>query len=308
MLATAVRSWFGRTPTTTTTSATTPVVASHAPAPELPAPELPALAQPPPKTPWPPARLAVTDRLWGQGFNFPGGEAEGLRLTRSLGLSPANSLLLVGGGGGGAACAVAREFGAWVAAREKDAELVTAARGLITDSQLGRKVSMELWQPDQPDFEERKYHHCVAFEPLAGQQVEPILDGLARTLKPTGLLVMTDLVAARPLDPADRQVARWAKLERRDPEGLMEPVAVTRLLGRVNLDVRIAEDVSDRHLEQVIEGWRVLLRDLAAHRPDPVTAAYLVAEAELWLLRARLIRQGRLRLMRWQAISKARPL
>ncbi|MFL5253632.1 MAG: hypothetical protein ACJ8AI_12185 [Rhodopila sp.] len=105
MLATAVRSWFGRTPATTTTSATTPVVASHAPAPELPA-----LAQPPPKTPWPPARLAVTDRLWGQGFNFPGGEPEGLRLTRSLGLSPANSLLL--GGGGGAACAVAREFGA----------------------------------------------------------------------------------------------------------------------------------------------------------------------------------------------------
>jgi hypothetical protein len=58
----------------------------------------------------------------------------------------------------------------------------------------------------------------------------------------------------------------------------------------------------------VIEGWRTLVRDLAIHRPDPAAAAYLVAEAELWLLRARLIRQGRLRLMRWQAISKAQSL
>jgi hypothetical protein len=250
----------------------------------------------------------VTDRLWGEGFSFPGGEVEGLRLTRSLGLSPATSLPLVGGGGGGAACAVAREFGAWVAAREKDAELVTAAQGLITQSQLGRKVSMALWEPDQPVFEVRKYHHCVAFEPLAGPHVEPILDGPARTLKPAGQLVMMDLVATAPLDPADRQVARWAKLERRDPAWLIAPAAVTRLLGRVQLDVRIAEDVSDRHLEQVVEGWRALVHDLPVRRPNPVAAAYLVAEAELWLLRARLIKEGRLRMMRWQAISQARPL
>jgi hypothetical protein len=297
MLSSAVKSWFGRTPPATDAK---PVAAPPAPAPEPP------VQAPVPKTPWPPARLAVADRLWGEGFGFPGGEAEGLRLTRSLGLSPATSLLLVGGGGGGAACAVAREFGAWVAAHEKDAELVTAGKGLITRSQLGRKVSMAQWEPDQPAFEVRKYHHCVAFEPLAGQHVELILDGLARTLKPAGQLVMTDLVASAPLDPADRQVARWAKLERRDPGRLMPPAAVTRLLGRVHLDVRIAEDVSERHVEQMVEGWRALVRDLAVHRPDPVAAAWLVAEAELWLLRARLIREGRLRLMRWQAISQAR--
>jgi cyclopropane fatty-acyl-phospholipid synthase-like methyltransferase len=299
MLSSAVKSWFGRTPAT---PVTLPVVAKPAPVPQPP------MVVPPPRTPWPAARLAVTDRLWGPGFGFPGGEVEGLRLTRSLGLSPATSLLLVGGGGGGAACAMAREFGAWVAAREKDAELVTAAQGLITQSQLGRKVSMALWEPDQPVFEVRKYHHCVAFEPLAGQHVEPILDGLARTLKPAGQLVMMDLAAAAPLDPADRRVARWAKLERRDPARLIAPDAVTGLLGRVHLDVRIAEDVSDRHLEQVVEGWRALLHDLPARRPDPVAAAYLVAEAELWLLRVRLIKEGRLRMMRWQAISQARPV
>ncbi|PPQ34570.1 hypothetical protein [Rhodopila globiformis] len=305
MLSSAVKSWFGRA---SPTAAAKPVAAPPAPAPEpqVQAPAPHTSPKTPPGTPWPSARLAVADRLWGEGFSFPGGEVEGLRLTRSLGLSPATSLLLVGGGGGGAACAVARAFGAWVAAHEKDTELVTAGKGLITRVELGRKVSMALWEPDQPAFEVRKYHHCVAFEPLAGQHVELVLDGLARTLKPAGQLVMTDLVAAAPLDPADRQVARWAKLERRDPGQLMPPAAVTRLLGRAHLDVRIAEDVSERHVELVVEGWRALVRDLVTHRPDPVTAAWLVAEAELWLLRTRLIRQGRLRLMRWQAISKAR--
>src|ERR1700759_5110648 len=142
MLSSAVKSWFGRMPAmkpVAAPSAATSVVAAT--------PEPRAKAPPARTTSWTAARLAVTDRLWGEGFSFPGGEAEGLRLARSLGLSPATSLLLVGGGGGAAACAVAREFGAWVAAREKDADLVTAAQGLITRSQLGRKVSMALWQP-----------------------------------------------------------------------------------------------------------------------------------------------------------------
>jgi hypothetical protein len=78
---------------------------------------------------------------------------------------------------------------------------------------------------------------------------------------------------------------------------------VTRLLNHVHLDVRIAEDMSERHLEQTMEGWRALVRDMHDRRPDRAGAAYLVAEAELWLLRWRLVKDERLRMMRWQAIS-----
>jgi hypothetical protein len=134
MLATAVRSWFGHTPATPAKPATPPVAAPPPPAPEPLAP-----VRSLPKTPWPAARLAVTDRLWGQGFNFPGGEVEGLRLTRSLGLSPATSLLLVGGGGG-AACAVAREFGARVAARER-----ACLAGFTSTSASPRMSPIGIW-------------------------------------------------------------------------------------------------------------------------------------------------------------------
>ncbi len=50
---------------------------------------------------WPSARIGVAEALWGQGFLFPGGGAEVLRLTAPLGLSAASSLLLIGAGSGG---------------------------------------------------------------------------------------------------------------------------------------------------------------------------------------------------------------
>nr|WP_294519569.1 hypothetical protein [uncultured Rhodopila sp.] len=292
MLASAFASWFGRS------HAAPRAVAAPAPVADAPA------AEAAPRTPWPRERIALADALWGEGFGLPGGEVEALRLTRTLGPSPAHSLLLVGGGPGGAACAITREFGAWVAALENEPELVDAAHALIARSELGRKVGIGLWQPDKPVFETRKYHHCVAMEPLIGVEAEPILDGLARALKPSGQLVITDLVAEEKLDAAHPALARWAALERRDPAGLQPSAAVTRILGRVGMDVRVAEDISERHIAQVLQGWQAVVRDLRGARPDPAKAARLVAEAERWLLRWRLVKEGRLRMMRWHAISR----
>jgi hypothetical protein len=248
--------------------------------------------------------MALADSLWGEGFGFPGGEAEVLRLTRSLGPTAAHSLLLVGGGAGGAACAITQAFGAWVAAMETEPELVAAGQRLIAGTGLGRKVSIGLWQPNEPVFETRKYHCCAALEPLIGAQPEPILDALAGALKPAGQLVMTELVAEQALDPAEPGVARWAVLERRNLACVVAPVAVSRMLGRAGMDVRIAEDLSDRHVEQMVRGWRKRVRDLSGTHPDRASAAQLVAEAERWLLRWRLMKDGRLRMMRWHAISR----
>ena len=134
--------------------------------------------------------------------------------------------------------------------------------------------------------------------------IDLLLDGLARALRPGGQLVLIELTATTPLNPADPAVSRWSALEKRDPANMVSGVSVTRMLGRVGLDVRISEDISDRHMEHAMLGWRIMLRDLRDQKPTPHEALQLVAEAELWLLRRRLIRDGRLRMMRWQAISR----
>lgn len=291
MLSAAVRLMFGRPPP--------PVV----PEPSVTlAPAKP--AEPTVFGDWPAGRIALTNRLWGNGFIVPGGEAEILRLVRPLGAASASSLLLVGVGAGGPAAAITRNFGAWVTGVDNDASLLAAARSIIGKAQLMKKIRIDGWNPEDPAFAPQSHHHCLALEPLHGARPEPILDGLARALRPGGQLVMTELTADQPLNLNDPVVARWAALERRDPNGLVPGIAITRMLGRVGLDVRIAEDISARHLEQAMLGWRVLLRDLQGTKPPKQEAAQMVAEAELWLLRRRLMRAGQLRLMRWHAISR----
>ncbi|MDR3531123.1 MAG: class I SAM-dependent methyltransferase [Rhodopila sp.] len=303
MLSSAVRSLFGRSSRRPPAKALTALAAETSvtrTAATLTAAESPI------RSDWPAARLALADQLWGPGFIFPGGEIETLRLARPLGVSAAASLLLVGVGSGGPASAVARNLGTWVTGMDVDPGLLAAARSLIARSHLGKKVSIKAWDPDHPVFDAKSHHHCLALEPLHGVQPEPILDGLARALKPGGQLVLTELAAETPLNPHDPTVSRWGALERRDPAHVLPPVTVTRMLGRVGLDVRIAEDISHRHLEHAMLGWRVLMRDLRDRKPTRQEAARLVAEAELWLLRRRLVREGRLKMMRWHAISRAR--
>jgi SAM-dependent methyltransferase len=257
-----------------------------------------------PPSDWPAARLALTDQLWGPGFVTPGGETETMRLVRSLQLSSAGTLLLVGTGAGGAVSVVVRNTGAYVNGVETDLSLVAAAQSLAKRANLGRKATIKPWNPLKPDFAPKSHNHVLALNPLHGAPAEPVLTNLAEAVRPGGHLVMTELTAPAPLDPADKTVRRWAKLEKRDPEALAPAAALTRILKRIGLDVRIAEDTTQRELEQAMLGWRALVRDLGDNKPSPVTAAFLVAEAELWLLRCKLMQEGKLKTMRWHAIKR----
>jgi 2-polyprenyl-3-methyl-5-hydroxy-6-metoxy-1,4-benzoquinol methylase len=309
MLPAAVQSWFKRTPSLSSARANNALPSDGRASGSAEADQAneqigPRNAGPP--NPWPPDRLAVTNRLWGDGFTLPGGEIETMRLAHPLGLSSAASLLLVGVGGGGPASCIARNLGAWVTGLEVEPALVEQAHALIKSAALGKKATVETWNPHNPDFPARRYHHCLAIEPLrCGGEAAQILDSLAQTLKIGGQLVMTELVAEAQLLSDDRQVTRWAALETRSLSAIQSPNAIRRMLARVGFDVRVAEDVSDRHIENALIGWRVAVRELRRSKPPPLLAAHLVAEAEIWLLRVKLLRQQRLRMMRWHAINTA---
>jgi hypothetical protein len=253
---------------------------------------------------WPAARLAMAHLLWGDGYIFPGGEIETLRLARPIVAAAGTGLLLVGTGSGGPACALARNLGTWVTGLESDPNLRLASLDLIADANLDKKIKINTWDPKNPDFTPRSHHNCLALEPLLDSQPEPILDGLTQALKPGGHLILTELAAAEAFNPADPVVKRWAVVERRDPSEIQAAIAVTRMLGRIGLNVRGVEDISARHTEHAMLGWRILLRDLRKNAPTSGQAAHLVAEAERWMLRRRLLRDGQLQMVRWHATSR----
>jgi cyclopropane fatty-acyl-phospholipid synthase-like methyltransferase len=265
-----------------------------APEPDIPKP--PAL--------WHPERLALTDALWGDGFQFPGGELETLRLARPLGLSAAASLLLLGCGSGGPACSIAAQLGVWVTGFEADPELAAAAGERSIRSGLGRRAQVEPWDPLAPELGRGYFHHGLAFEPLRDASPEPVLSAVAAALKPGGQLTLVETIADKPLDPLDSAVAAWARVDARDPALLQSQAAITRMLGRLGFEVRIVEDISARYAQQAMLGWRRVVHGLENARPSPRQAGVLVAEAELWLLRLRLFQASLLRRVRWHAIGR----
>jgi cyclopropane fatty-acyl-phospholipid synthase-like methyltransferase len=296
MLLERVQSWFGGG----VAVAEPPRAAAPASQPEPPRP-------PEREAAWPPERVAVAEQLWGEGFLFPGGAEETLRLAKPLGLSSAASLLLIGAGAGGPPCTLAAQLGVWVTGFEADPDLAALAQERAVRARLGRRAQVEMWYPSAPAFRARAFHHGLALEPLRGGKAEPVLAALTAALKPGGQFVMLELVADEPLDPADPAAGHWARLERRSLE-LPSETSVTRMLGRLGYEVRVAEDMTQRHMHLAVLGWRQAVRAMAETKPTAAEAARLVAEAEIWLLRLRLMRERKLRLLRWHAIGPRREL
>ncbi len=309
MLTPSMRNWFGRSSKSTVQMLLEPALSI--PTEAGPTARIPPTfgsgpvpgAEPIQQQRWSSGRLKITDALWGDGYLIPGGEIELLRLAKPLGLSAAASLLLLGAGSGGAACSLVTALGVWVNGFEADADLVDASTEHVARANMTKRARIDRWDPAQPSFARHYYHHALVLEPLLGHPPEGVMASISEALKPGGQLMMTELVADAPLSPTDALVAQWARLEGRDPKALPTEIAITRVLGRQGYDVRIVEDVSQRFMHQGIMGWRRMVRALQDDKPDRQKARLVVHEAEIWLIKLRLFREGRLRLVRWHAIG-----
>jgi len=244
-------------------------------------------------------RADWADRLWEEGFTLPGGEAEIQRLSGLLPLSPATTLLLLGQDAGGAARAIAGQLGAWIAAHPNDALL--AGRMAARLKPLGRRVAVQGWNPAQPVFRARYHHHALALEAL---RVCPdparLLPAIATALKPGAQFVLLDIAQFGEAVPGPA-LRRWMELEGR----LAPPptrAAVESALAASGFRLHVTEDAGTRHCAAAMEAWSRLIGSLRGQaRPGPAAAAALVAEAEAWLLRQRLLAGGGLGLFRWHA-------
>lgn len=253
---------------------------------------------------WNRDRIALADSLWGDGFIFPAGEQETLRLANPLALTEASSLLLVGAGAGGPACCIAAQLGAWVTAFEADPDLAAVAMDRSKRSGLGKRAAIKTWDPDVPNFSRRSFHNALCLEAFRGSAPGPVLVAIFQALRPNGELMLVDLVANETLDPLDDAVTAWSRLEGRAPV-VPTQQAIAAALGSLGFDVRVTEDISLRHMQQALAGWHNVIRGMRTTKPSRAMAAVLVREAELWLRRISLIRANRIRLVRWDAIRSA---
>ncbi len=230
-------------------------------------------------------RLAVSDVLWGEGFLWPGGEAEIMRLVAPLGLSAAHSLLFVGCGAGGPARVISGSLGVWVSGFEADGKLAAIATRRLQRCgiPLAKRATIGTWRPEAAAFPARGFHHGVLLDVLDSGDPVTILAAAIQAVKPGGQVIVVQTLAGTRGDALGR--------------------TIPQILEAHGCDVRIVEDESARHARLVLQGWRAMLRQIRGERPGAAEAASLVEEAARWLYRLRDIREGRLRVVRWVAIA-----
>ncbi len=244
------------------------------------------------------SRLAWADRLWGEGCLLPGGMAEIQRLSGLLPLSPATTVLLLGRDAGGAAGSLIAQRGAWVAVHQRDPVLRERMAARLRP--YGRRAAVLPWDPACPAFRAGYHHHALALEALDGADPAALSMALAAALKPGAQLVMLEVVQGEHPGPA-ALLERWMALEGRavPPRRRLAEAA----LQRAGFQLHVAEDTAPRHAAAIIESWSRMIAGLreAGAPALRVGAAGLVAEAELWLLRHRLMTSGALGFLRWHA-------
>lgn len=260
-----------------------------------------------PASVWNEDRLAIEEELWGADYLTPGGAAEVLRFAVPLGLSQASSLLLLGAGMGGPALTLANDLGVWTAGFEADPILAALATKRIqrVGGALAKRASVGRWDRQAPAFRANFYHHALMLDAIRDAVPEQVVSSVAEALKPHGQVVLVETVAEEPLAQDDKAVLAWCGLEGRRPV-LPMPSAITRVLGRLGYDIRVEEDISARHMKLAVLGWKSVLRAMKGQKPDRARAAAIVHEAEMWTRRIRLMHDGRIRLMRWHAIHRAK--
>lgn len=275
-----------------------PQNAAAAQAPEPPTvPDLPGA--------WTPARLRFVSALWGEGFTGPGGAEEALRLSKPLGLQSSHSLLNIGAGLGGAARAITGASGAWVSAYEQNADLAQAGEALSKKAQLEKKAEVKPLDTSNPRFRPNYYHHALVQEALwTIEDKDAMVAALVAAVKPTGQIVITDLTTGpTPFLPDDETARVWMKFDR-SPVHLITADEETQLFARHGLDIRVAEEISTRHVQQAVASWQGIIEVIASEIPTRAQALTVIQEALLWRNRLALLRSGRLKLLRWHAIRR----
>ena len=240
----------------------------------------------------PDARLDAMQMIFGEGFTGPGGAAAAVRLVEGLGLNASSNVLEIGAGLGGTTRAIAGHSGAYVTGLEFDPDMARQACIQARRHQLAKKASVEALDPRTLSLRESRYRAVVVrhvLHRIAARRA--FLLALAKSLQTGGRMVIYDVFLAPGSDP--RAYTDWfgglpAEVFAPDVDELAAEVK------SIGLEISAVQDLTERYCADLLEAWRGVPRTLAASRPPEVVAARIVAEAETWSRRLRLLEAGAL--------------
>ena len=259
-------------------------------APEAPA-ETPTIER------WTPRRQQVVQRLFGDGFNQPGGEELMKTLTQPLGLNPNMSVTELGCGLGGMTRMMARD-GMWVDAYEPDADLALSATEIARSQGLRQRTNIKNMALDDLSLKRKSVDIVLSKEGLMSvQDKRLLLAKLRAAMKPGGQLMLTGFLLTGPTDSRVYEV--WWEREPVKPH-LLTPEALQAELESLNFVICYIEDVSHELKEAVINAFSGYDRDLKllGKNINENEREWVISEGEHWAIRISAMDANIIRLYR----------
>jgi SAM-dependent methyltransferase len=242
---------------------------------------------------WDATRIAVVQKVWGQGFVGPGGKQAVLGLVEPLGLKRGMRVLDLGAGLGGAARVLARQYGAEVVGLEADPRLARAGMALSTRAFLTKRAPIHsLAQKDEvlaPAAFDRILSRDVLFAVRDKARLLAVAEAL---LAKGGRMLLVDYVVSAPSRQAPA-VEAWMAAEpaRATPWSIEDYIEA---LTGPGLNLRIG-DMTEETRKAINGAWAGYLATRRRPALDDEAARSLLAEAKLWARRAKLLKTGELR-------------
>jgi SAM-dependent methyltransferase len=196
--------------------------------------------------------------IYGPGNVIPGDEGYFKELMSPVGLTPEMTLLDLNAGMGGAGIAIAKASKNYVAAFERNPDLVKAGVAFLRKQKAGRYVRLDSYDP--ADFALRPgFYDCVMARELVSTLAdkEAFLQTVSLGLKSFGQIVITDFV--RGDAPAgDPSLAGWAAVQEHKP--LLWPAErYAASLTRLGCNVLVTMDKTDVYRSLLLRSWRNFL-------------------------------------------------
>jgi len=248
---------------------------------------------------WSATRIEVAERLWGTGFNTPGGHDHIPYLVKPLGLNPAMSVLDLSAGLGGTSRVMAGKYGCWVTGLEASPLLAKEGMQRSIKEGLEKKAVIEAYDPERFSYPKRVDAIVYKEGLFTVRDKEQLFDGMELTLKPRGQVLLTDYI----LGPqGNRQaIAGWAEKEPQEPN-LWSLEHMQNAFAQRNLDLRIHEDITDTHRHLILSAIQAFVAVLEQYALAPQTKLAVMEEIELWARRVAAMEAG-LRCYRFYALK-----
>lgn len=254
---------------------------------------------------WDKKRLETAQLIWGEGYCGPGGPEYVTSMSKLLGMSSKMSVAVIGAGLGGPSRVLANEFGAWITGYEESEELAKKGMELSTKAGLEAKAAIQHYDPSSDNPFERSYDRAYSKEALyTVEDKSKLLQNVYKQLKDSGLFLINDYTLSSADALSNKDVQKWLRQEPTQPYPIPNR-DMEKILTDCGYILRVNEDITDIYIEMIAKSWvgvDKVIESLSKQEEDQSEIIQrLIKEAEFWMLRSKIMKEGHVRAWRFLA-------